>query len=596
MSKKVTPQGLTPRSLSIVRKRGSLAQRFPLLCSEWDTDKNQPLAPEIVSPFSNSKAWWKCSAGGHAYQSVIAARARGAGCPYCSGRLVSSKDSLAALFPELVVEWDHSQNGGLDPKFVAPSSDKIVWWKCRTCGHSWRCRAANRTGQNKSGCPSCAERRRSQAKTQRGLARSGSLADKFPETAREWHYGRNAPIAPDGISPKSGRSVWWKCIRGHEWKVRVISRTQRGGTGCPFCSNQTSRLELRLLCEFRTVFDEVLWRSKINKREVDLCIPCCRLAIEVDGYPWHRDKEARDLAKQHKVPDWRWMRIRDVRLAAIGKEDVQFTDKEQHLEIVCRTLKRIFDTLPLNKVQSSKIHAYLESKSFLAEAEYAAALAALPGPLPGQSFADHHQALVTEWHPSKNGDLTPYMVHPSSSLKVWWMCHEGHEWQSVVGNRAFGRGCPICNRRETGLRTKKRIIGQIGHLMATHPHLAVQWDHERNAQSPSDYSFGSSAKVWWRCAHGHSWRATIATRSRKATKCPVCLYGGIRTSEAFWKGRLEEVVAFAKRHKRLPRYSRTDHKERKLAGWTKTQLRAKKLGKLSACRVRLLKGAGLWDD
>jgi len=54
--------------------------------------------------------------------------------------------------------------------------------------------------------------------------------------------------------------------------------------------------------------------------------------------------------------------------------------------------------------------------------------------------------LAKEWHPTKNGDLTPYYVGEFSHKKVWWKCNKGddHEWISSVSNRSKGRECPYC--------------------------------------------------------------------------------------------------------------------------------------------------------
>ena len=53
--------------------------------------------------------------------------------------------------------------------------------------------------------------------------------------------------------------------------------------------------------------------------------------------------------------------------------------------------------------------------------------------------------LVSEWHPTKNGDLLPSMISPYSSKKVWWQCERGHEWQASVSNRFRGRNCAQCS-------------------------------------------------------------------------------------------------------------------------------------------------------
>ena len=50
--------------------------------------------------------------------------------------------------------------------------------------------------------------------------------------------------------------------------------------------------------------------------------------------------------------------------------------------------------------------------------------------------------LAKEWHPTRNGDLTPEEVTPGSDRKVWWRCSQGHEWESTIGSRTRGTGCP----------------------------------------------------------------------------------------------------------------------------------------------------------
>src|SRR5690606_26057192 len=56
-------------------------------------------------------------------------------------------------------------------------------------------------------------------------------------------------------------------------------------------------------------------------------------------------------------------------------------------------------------------------------------------------FASAYPELATEWHPTKNGDLTPSDVTRSSSAKVWWQCAKGHEWETWVYTRSGGSGC-----------------------------------------------------------------------------------------------------------------------------------------------------------
>ena len=69
-----------------------------------------------------------------------------------------------------------------------------------------------------------------------------------------------------------------------------------------------------------------------------------------------------------------------------------------------------------------------------------------PRPPLEQSVAYLHPNLAKEWHPTKNGMLKPTGVTPGIGEKVWWKCLKNpeHEWESTVGNRARGSGCPDC--------------------------------------------------------------------------------------------------------------------------------------------------------
>jgi hypothetical protein len=61
------------------------------------------------------------------------------------------------------------------------------------------------------------------------------------------------------------------------------------------------------------------------------------------------------------------------------------------------------------------------------------------------SMAVTHPELSKEFHPTKNGDLTPRVVVAGTSRKLWWVCSKcANEWRSVSASRAKGIGCPAC--------------------------------------------------------------------------------------------------------------------------------------------------------
>jgi hypothetical protein len=47
-----------------------------------------------------------------------------------------------------------------------------------------------------------------------------------------------------------------------------------------------------------------------------------------------------------------------------------------------------------------------------------------------QSLDELFPSVAKEWHPTKNGALTPLEVTPGSNKKVWRLCKNGHAWQA----------------------------------------------------------------------------------------------------------------------------------------------------------------------
>lgn len=213
-----------------------LRTKFPKIASQWNFERNQSLAPELVTAASHKKVWWRCNEG-HEWESSIANRTNlGRGCPYCSNQRVGYGNDLASSYPDIALEWNYSKNGALTPQKVMNGSKRRVWWRCRDCGHEWVAVIGART-QAGNACPSCAP-------TKRGLSKrtpkaGSSLADQFPGLALEWHSTLNGSLTPNTVRPGSSDKVWWKCSRDprHRWQATIAHRTVRG-QGCPYCSGR----------------------------------------------------------------------------------------------------------------------------------------------------------------------------------------------------------------------------------------------------------------------------------------------------------------------------------------------------------------------
>jgi positive regulator of sigma E activity len=121
--------------------------------------------------------------------------------------------------------------------------------------------------------------------------------------------------------------------------------------------------------------------------------------------------------------------------------------------------------------------------------------------------------IAAQWHPTKNGSLTPGDVMPMSNKKVWWKCAEGHEWTTEIANRSKGQGCPDCGRTR---------VSKEYNLEVANKNVAAQWHPTKNGTlSPKDVTPGSTKKVWWICDKGHEYQARVYNRS-KGRGCPYC--------------------------------------------------------------------------
>lgn len=138
-----------------VSRTNSLARLLPRLAAEWHPTNNGTLSPDDVVAGSARVVHWQCARmATHEWRAAISNRARGSGCPFCAGRVPSATHCLASAHAEIAAEWHPTKNGDLLPTSTAPSTARVVWWRCER-GHDWAARVNARTRRG-TGCPACA--------------------------------------------------------------------------------------------------------------------------------------------------------------------------------------------------------------------------------------------------------------------------------------------------------------------------------------------------------------------------------------------------------------------------------------------------------
>ncbi len=484
-------------------KDNCLANVNPELANQWHPIKNGKLTPSDITPGSSrKKVWWQCKKG-HEWQSLVKSRSNGCGCPYCSGKAVCKDNCLATKYSELAKEWHAIKNGKLTPADVTSGSGKKVWWFC-AAGHEYKAAVGNRSkGQ---GCPYCSNQK---------VCIDNCLASKNPNLAKEWHPSKNEALTPWDVTPGANKKVWWLCSKDHEWKTTLGSRL--GGSGCPICCRrQTSTIELRIYSELKYVFPDTRLRERLNKVECDIYIPSVNVAVEYDGEYWHRNRHKQDRYKNSVLENYgiKLIRIREKGLEKVDENDVVYDYSKKGYKQLINSLLQKIDLSNLSSFQKARVRGYLKKSELANNDAFIMLLDLLPSPFPGNSFADKKPQIAKEWHPSKNGVLTPMNVTPRSNKNVWWQCHRGHEWEAGVNNRFAGHGCPYC----AGQRVSQETC-----LAARNPELASEWHPNKNGElTPLNVMPGSHKKVWWQCKKGHEYACSVVNKS-KGYGCPYCI-------------------------------------------------------------------------
>jgi len=221
-----------------------------------------------------------------------------------------------------------------------------------------------------------------------------SLASKFPKIAKEWHPTKNKDLTPNEVAPYSSKKAHWVCERGHVWATVISSRTLRN-TGCPECFKQRQRL-------LKTGYS-----SKATPKN--------NLQVSYPGVAkeWHPTKN-KDISPKEIAP-------------YSSKKAHWLCEKghEWEVPVFSRTRSKTKCPYCLGRKPSSK-----------------------------HNLSYKFRKISKEWHPTKNKQITPKDVTPSSSKEVYWLCDKGHVWWASVNNRTNHKTkCPAC----TVLALRKKI-------------------------------------------------------------------------------------------------------------------------------------------
>lgn len=241
-------------SNKMLRGFNDLATLKPDVAKSW-SEKNLPLTPDQVMPYSKRKVWWKCEKG-HEWKGSVNDRSKGKGCPYCAKVfLLKGFNDLATRYPNLAKEWSDRNEVKLDELLSA--RNKTGWWKCSTCGQEYQRSLYVRATKNFA-CPYCDGREL--------IEGFNDLKTTHPKLAEEWNYEKNNGCEPNMITFASRRFAWWKCKYGHTFGYKVKERTI-DKKNCSFCKAEFQAVlpQLSIIFYAEKLGLEVKLNHMINK-------------------------------------------------------------------------------------------------------------------------------------------------------------------------------------------------------------------------------------------------------------------------------------------------------------------------------------------
>ena len=356
-----------------------------------------------------------------------------------------------------------------------------------------------------SGCPHCAGRT--------ALAGVNSMAETHPWLAQQWHPTFNEDVKPNQVMGASTRPYRWLCSAGHAWQSSANNRSN--GRGCPYCSghrvitgkNSLDVTHPALAAEWDFIANGDITPSmvKVNSsvnaawicplghryrarvpartRRGSAC-PICQNRSVLAGF--------NDLATTHPEVAANWDHDRN--------EGVAPSD------VVAGSIAKRHWRCP----QGHRYIAPTKTQASGAGCPICAGRTVVAGL---NDLATTHPATAEQWHPTRNGDLTPFDVVANTEREVYWLCSRGHEYAQRVVTRSRSSACLVCSGR--------RVLSGFNDLATRYPEIVLDWHPRKNAPVQPSEIFPGNKPRWWLCRNSHEQHRNVPTRVLTGG-CSIC--------------------------------------------------------------------------
>lgn len=365
-------------------------------------------------------------------------------------------DYLTKNHPHIITKYAGNQD---DLKIISHGTMVHYKWKCETtnCLNIFEARPNDvfRNDDKRTPlkyCSICIEKHKKEQGIRyqkKMLEINGSIQSKLPNIINVWCEDNE--FKSNELTNKSHKKVKLKCpnksAKHPDYEIRVYNIQESNCNSCPKCSVKTSKAEMRIYSELKFSFKDVRWQQKIEGKEADIIIEDLKLVIEVDGFPWHRNKTEKDLEKNSvfEKNGYTVLRIRDLKLEKITCNTIICNVSDLSLSNYNKIVEWI------NKNFKCSISIFTEWKNIEHYKQVQSNILSIP-------YDESLEYLFPEskelWDYEKNYPILPTQVRPGTHIKVWLKCKSGHSYEREIHSTFRSRvkdktnliiTCPHCS-------------------------------------------------------------------------------------------------------------------------------------------------------
>lgn len=291
---------------------------------------------------------------------------------------------------------------------------------------------------------------------------------------KEYDFEKNNDINLEKLTIGTHKKAWWICSKGHSYEQEIRSKVK--GIGCPICNN---KMVLQGYNDLATTNPELLNEWDYKKNNINNITPynitkgaekkvwwiCkkCKQSYESFAYSKKKDigcpycsskiikKGINDIFT--KKPGWEksW----DYKKNNI---DPYTLSVNSHKKVwwICSQCNKSFE----RKVSDVDIDIVLCKECSISNGTLKRINSIINS---NGSFLDNYPDIAKEWDYEKN-NITPDKVASNSKIKAFWICPNGHSYQSTLSHRISGRRCPICSKEMSISFPEKAIVYYISKI------------------------------------------------------------------------------------------------------------------------------------